>query len=92
MTNVIDLKLEGDNAWPDLQGTDFIELRDTVLGMAVLLGGMSSGGESVAFRLTLPDGRTVVFETSWKVLATAVLAVAAKYGWPDRPNPFRRMN
>jgi hypothetical protein len=91
MSSTIDLKLTGDGAWPDLAGKDVIRLGESVIGMAVLDGGMVSGRESVAFRFTLPDGKVVVAETSWKVLAAAVLSVVARYGWPDRPNPMRHM-
>lgn len=56
---------------------------DTEIGMCVLPGGMTSGRASVAFRFELPDGGTVVAEASWRVLAVAVQAIAARYGWPE---------
>lgn len=83
MPSVIELKLDGDGAWPDVDPRTAIHLAETTIGMAVLGGGMMSGRESVAFRITLPDGRDVIAETSWRVLATAVRAIAARHRWPD---------
>ena len=74
--------LEGDNAWPDLQGKDIIHLRDgPPIQVAVLDGGMTSGRPSVAMRIDLPDGRSVIAETSARLFATAARAIMAKY--PD---------
>jgi hypothetical protein len=84
MASIIDLKLDGDGAWPDLIDKGVIHLgEDTTIGMCVLPGGMTSGRPSVAFRFDLPDGGTVVAEASWRVLATAAQAIAARYGWPE---------
>jgi len=84
MASVIDLKLDGDGAWPDLMDKGVIHLGDgTTIGLCVLPGGMTSGRPSVAFRLDLPDGQVVCAEASWRVLATAVRAIAARYGWPQ---------
>jgi hypothetical protein len=84
--NHIDIHLDGDNAWPDLgaRRDEIIHLaNDTGIGLAVLPGGMTPGLPSVAFRLDLPDGRSVVAETSWRLLASSVKAIAARYGWPE---------
>lgn len=79
----IDLNLDGDGAWPDLAGrTDVIHLTGPI-GMAAVPAGMSSGRTSVALRLGLPDGRTVVAETSLRALAAAVRAMLARYPDPD---------
>jgi hypothetical protein len=84
VASIIDLKLDGDGAWSDLLDKGVIHLGDgTTIGMGVLPGGMTSGRPSVAFRFDLPDGGTVVAETSWRVLAIAVQAIAARYGWPE---------
>lgn len=85
MASIIDLHLDGDGAFPELAGRDdMIHLGDgTAIGMAVLDAGMTSGRASVAFKFTLPDGRPVLAEASWRVLATAVLGIAARYGWPE---------
>lgn len=84
MASSIDLKLGGDGAWPDLIDRPVIHLGDgTTIGLCVLPTGMRSGRPSVAFRLDLPDGQVVVAEASWRVLAVAVQAIAARYGWPE---------
>jgi hypothetical protein len=86
MSLAINLVLDGDNAWPDLAARqqDIIHLADgSVIGVAVLDGDMTSGLPSVAFRIDLADGHVVVAETSWRLLATAVRGVAARYGWPS---------
>ena len=86
MGSVIDLNLAGDGAWPDLEAKrqvgELIHV-DATIGMTVLAGGMVSGLPSVAFRIDLPDGRVVVAETSWRLLAVACRTIAARYGWPD---------
>lgn len=84
MANAIDLKLEGDNAWPDLMDRGVVHLGNgTTIGLAVLPGGMTSGRPSVMFRLDLPARQVVLAESSWRLLATAVRAIAARYGWPE---------
>lgn len=69
--------------------TRTIELRDkevihlgqgTVIGLAVLSGGMQSGKPSIMLRIDLPDGRTVMAETSWRLLRSACDAISARYG------------
>lgn len=83
MSSVIELNLDGEGAWPDLDRDTVIHLADITIGLTVLAGGMASGRASVAFRLRLPDGRDVVAETSWRALATAAQAIAVRHGWPD---------
>lgn len=84
MASIIKLKLDGDGAWPDLMDKGVIHLgNDTAIGLAVLAAGMTSGRPSVMFRLDLPDGQVVCAEASWRVLATAVRGIAARYGWPE---------
>lgn len=74
--------LEGDNAWPDLKDKDFVHLREgPPIQVAVLDQGMSSGRPSVAMRIDLPDGSSIVAETSARLFATAARAIMAKY--PD---------
>jgi hypothetical protein len=71
----IDLNLNGDNAWPDIASKDVVHLPDAVWHVAALEGGMTSGKVSLALRLDLPDGTTLVAETSlaaW-IAATSTL-------------------
>lgn len=92
MSSVIDLKLDGDAAWPDLRDLDaqgrLLHIAERPIGLAVLEDGMVSGKPSVAFRFDWPESagdgaRAMVAECSWAVLATAVRAIAARYGWPE---------
>ncbi len=79
MASIINLKLDGDGAWPELIDQPVIHLgNDTAIGLAVLPAGMTSGRPSVMFRLDLPDGQVVCAEASWRVLATACQGIAAR--------------
>lgn len=71
--------LDGDDAWPDLAEKDVIEAG--VLAVAVLPNGMKSGKPSVTIRLELPNGETVLAQTSARLFCTAGRAITAKY--PD---------
>ncbi len=75
------IKLDGDNAWPDLDGKEIVHLANDAppMQVAVLDMGMTSGRPSVAVRLDLPDGRTVVAETSARLFCSAARAIMAKY-------------
>lgn len=80
---VLPLKViaDGDNCWPDLadkiERGEVIHLAGSGLELALLPGGMSSGAASVSLRVDLPDGRTVVCETSMALLECAVRAFQA---------------
>jgi hypothetical protein len=65
--------------YPDLQ--DVVHLPDGVWDLAVLEGGMQSGKESLALRLTLPDGTEVLAETSLSAWITATCAIRGAF--PD---------
>jgi hypothetical protein len=85
---MISLHLNGDGAWPDLAKKDtegnLIHLQGNdgpPIGLCVLDSGMVGGRPSVAIRIDLPDGRTVLAETSLRLLLTAAKAFEAKY--PD---------
>jgi hypothetical protein len=85
---VIHIVLDAENAWPELReklaSGQLIHLDGSaVLQMGLLEGGMASGAPSVAIRFDLPDGQSVIAETSWAVLASAVRTLAARVGWPD---------
>lgn len=65
-------------AWPDLADkTDKIIHVTSPLGLAYLEAGMESGARSVMLRVDLPDGRVVLAETSFALLALAVRGIAA---------------
>jgi hypothetical protein len=75
------ITLQGDNAWPDLKEKPFVHLGNEAqpIKVAVLDGGMASGRPSVAIRLDLPDGQTVVAETTARLFCTAARAIMGKY-------------
>lgn len=70
-------------AFPDLSAhPERIVHVTTPLSITGLAGGMGSGKPSVALRIDLPDGRSVVAETSLALLLTAVRGLVARYGDP----------
>ena len=87
------LKLNGDGAHPDLAGkigTDqVVHLGNEAppIQLSGLENGMSSGKPSVMIRLDLPDGRTVLAETSLALLLIAADAFKARFGDPRFPAP-----
>lgn len=77
---VMGVILDGDGCWPDIQDNKII--RAVGLQVAALQGGMKGGAPSVAFRIDLEDGQTVIAETSLKLLLTASDLFRARYGDP----------
>jgi hypothetical protein len=77
------INLRGDNAWPDLQNKPVIHLANDAppIQVAMLEGGLASGRPSVAIRIDLPDGQTVIAETTARLFCSAARAIMAKY--PD---------
>jgi hypothetical protein len=69
--------LDGDGCWPDLKGkvgTDqVIHLGNGAppIGFALFEIGTTSGKPSVTIRIDLPDGRTVLAETTLALLLNA---------------------
>jgi hypothetical protein len=72
-----------DGPWRDLQDKPIIHLGNgtKAIQIGVLEGGMTSGLPSVALRIDLPDGQTVIAETSARLFVSAGNAVQARY--PD---------
>ena len=56
-----------------------IHVTDTIK-VGALPRGMTSGKASVSFGIPLPDGRTVLAETSMALFLSAARAFATKYG------------
>lgn len=77
------LTFDGDNAWPDLREKTVLHLANGAppIQVAVLDGGTTQGRPSIAVRLDLPDGQTVIAETTARLFVTAARAIWAKY--PD---------
>lgn len=70
------IKLDGDGCWPDLQKKGFV--RGDLTEVARLPLGTNAGRSTVAFRIELPDGTTVIAETTLRLLQAAVGAIAAR--------------
>jgi hypothetical protein len=80
---VITIHLDGDGCWPDLlDGREVIHLGNDAppIGLALLEGGMLSGRPSVTIRVDLPDGRSVLAETSLGLLESACRAMRIRAG------------
>ncbi|MEE9390573.1 MAG: hypothetical protein V3U91_04955 [Candidatus Aminicenantaceae bacterium] len=79
----IKIILEGDRCWPDLKeklNTEkLIHLRDTQIEIAALSKGMKSGKPSISMRIDLPDGKTVLIETSMRLFIGAAVAFEQRY-------------
>lgn len=70
-----------ETVWPDLERDDCIHLGEgsPAIGLAVLGSGMASGLPSIALRIDLPDGKTVIVETSARLFCLAADAIKARY-------------
>jgi len=72
-------------AWPELAEPGAkVHHTQQPIGVAALAGGMQSGKPSVALRIDLDDGSSVIAETSLALFLTAADALKAKYGDPRR--------
>lgn len=87
---VLKIALDGDGAWADLAGlppervVNLMAPDATVLELTALPHGTAAGRVAVGLRLTLPDGRVVVTQTTLRMLVVAVRAIVARYGDPTR--------
>jgi hypothetical protein len=79
----LNIILNGDNAFPDLDRDRVIHVGNDgpPIEVAVLAGGMTSGRPSLMIRIDLPDGQTVMAETSARLFCTAARAIMGRY--PD---------
>lgn len=62
----------GDNCWPELRKKGFIVGQWT--GLARLPNGTVQGNPTVTVRIELPDGQTVLAETTLALLSSAIRA------------------
>lgn len=72
----LNIVLDGDNCWPDLKELRHIE--GELEAVAMLEGGMASGKPSVMLRIQLPDGQTVLAETSLLIFLAAARAMRGR--------------
>jgi len=81
--NIINVILEGDRCWEDLankiKSAKVIWLREGAISIAALSKGMKSGKPSISIRIDLPDGRTLVAETSMRLFLSAAEAFKQRY-------------
>ena len=81
--NIINVILEGDSCWEDLadkiKSDKVIWLREGVISIAALSKGMKSGKPSISIRIELPDGRTLMAETSMRLFLSAAGAFEQRY-------------
>jgi hypothetical protein len=79
----MEINLGGENAWPDLASRKLHHVANDAppIKIAVLDGGMVSGRPSGAIRIDLPDGSSVVAETTARLFCSAGRAILARY--PD---------
>lgn len=82
--SAINTIMRGDGAFADLskepEKAVFVPA-DSPIHVALLDGGMMSGRPSVAIRLDLPDGKSVVAQTSARLFVAAARAIMARH--PD---------
>ena len=76
--NGIGIHLSGDGAFPQLQGATVHHVKDVVIDIALLRGGMASGRHSVSMVIPMPDGSYVLLET------TAALFIGAARAFHQR--------
>lgn len=72
---VLDVSIDGDSCWPDLREKGFVE--GQLVGIARLAKGTMSGRSTVTVRVELPDGQTVLAQTTLHLLNHAVIAFNA---------------
>lgn len=81
---VVDLRLQGDGAFPELEGmvgTSFLwHDPHAPLTIAYLDGGMVSGKPSLVLRVDYPGGRVALAETSVDAFLAAARAISARAG------------
>lgn len=64
-------------AWPELDREKVLHTQKPI-GVTLLEGGMASGAHSVALRIDLEDGRTVIAETSLSLFLMAADTLRAQ--------------
>lgn len=65
----LDIALDGERAWDDLETQTVLDGR--LVGIARLRHGTAKGQPAVLLRVTLPDGQTVIAQTTMALFLTA---------------------
>ncbi len=74
----LDIRLDGDGAWPELKDKELIET--TLTGVSALAAGTNTGRSSVMLRIDLPDGKVVMAQTTMRLFLNAANLFRIKYG------------
>jgi hypothetical protein len=69
---MLDIQTDGDGCWPDLRETGFVT--GEWVGIARLARGTVKGDATVTVRIKLPDGETLLAETTMALLDGAMAA------------------
>lgn len=72
----LEIHLNGDNCWPDLQERE--HSAGVLVGLALLQAGTVKGAPTVTLRIHTDDGQVVLAQTTARLLLTAAGMVAAK--------------
>jgi hypothetical protein len=89
MTVVMNFKFgnaSGEGAFPELTDGRVVHHVTSEIGLGTLEGGMGSGLPSVALKIDLPDGSSVLVETSARMFIQAAKLVQARcdaWGWTE---------
>ena len=79
----LDIIFDGDGAWPDLAAPDGPEVIPGLLdAVAALPNGTAKGKPAVALRITLPDGKVVIAQTTLALFWAAARGFVARHGDP----------
>lgn len=73
----LDVQINGDQCWPELAPHKKGFIPGRLVGIARLTQGTQSGKSTVTIRVELPDGQTVLAETTLALLNTALVAFNA---------------
>lgn len=94
MPQSVQVILEGDNCWPDLQEKfrqqrvlDLMGNDVPAIQFAALPRGMASGRTSVTLRLDSPNGTVVLTELSLAMLGSVTRAIEARYEYDVAQQP-----
>ena len=75
----LDVQIDGNNCWPDLVDEngkpEFVV--GELIGIARLTNATTTGASSVTLRVELPDGRTILAQTTLALIDVAVMAFKA---------------
>lgn len=73
----INLKLNGDGAFPELKGKKIHHVKSPI-DIALLKGGMKSGKHSVVIKVELENGEIVFIETSATLFMSTAVGIKAR--------------